>query len=352
MPPRKGPTREQQPFTGGLGKAFTSPIRRSNPKRPNPHVEPLGNALKRQRLLDQISAFQAATRRGPSSSNEAPAQDATPTGEMSAISSQVEANTDDNPQLEESSDNTMDDAATADADTPFSTFPEADASPSSRRMAPNRASRSLYFRWNSVIPTLIHPFLTYSSTTTGQVPAIPQSLHSQCNNQCPSLKSATLICLFHTPDFANISVTFCECQSLPQVLLLHGLFPTAPTNPRMAVFVHLLDFYQALFERTCDAVNALSHALNAYYQRRGFVLRNRKGQPIRDSFHRGLGYALQWYDKLQVSIEEQLEAAIVAADQSTQATLDTKPQLECDRMLRRRCPACFGGKQFGQPFQE
>ncbi|KAG6805799.1 hypothetical protein H0H92_013939 [Tricholoma furcatifolium] len=120
----------------------------------------------------------------------------------------------------------------------------------------------------------------------------------------------------------------------------------------MAVFVHLLDFYQALFERTCDAVNALSHALNAYYQRRGFVLCNRKGQLIRDSFRRGLGYALQWYNKLQVSIEEQLEAVIVAADQSIQATLNAKPQLECDRMLRRRCPACFGGKQFGRPFQE
>jgi hypothetical protein len=60
------------------------------------------------------------------------------------------------------------------------------------------------------------------------------------------------------------------CSTLPQVLLHHGLFPTAPSQPRMAVSVDLLSFYRALFERSCDAINALASALKNHYSRRGF----------------------------------------------------------------------------------
>jgi hypothetical protein len=55
------------------------------------------------------------------------------------------------------------------------------------------------------------------------------------------------------------------------VLVANGLFPTAPTSPQMAVSIFLLEFYSALFARSCDAVNALAGALNAFYKRRGFV---------------------------------------------------------------------------------
>ena len=44
----------------------------------------------------------------------------------------------------------------------------------------------------------------------------------------------------------------------------------------MAVSIELLDFYSALFERSCDAVNAMAAALNTFYNRRGFFLVNSK----------------------------------------------------------------------------
>ncbi|KAG6824273.1 hypothetical protein H0H92_007384 [Tricholoma furcatifolium] len=338
MPPRKQAIRDEQPFTGGFGKIFTSPIRRSNPKRPNPSVAPLGNDLKRQRLAEQIAAFQRAAlaQRStlPQSSSSEQTADVPSLAEESIKSTTPPPETPD-----------------YDCDTPFSVYPEADASPLPRRTAPNRASQSLYIRWNSLIPILINPFLTYSSSTKGKVPDIPNALHSKCRQKCQRHPPATVICLFHT-HFSSLSVYLCECQTLPEVLLSHGLFPTAPTNPRMAVSVHLLDFYQALFERSCDAVNALSQALNSYYRRRGFTLSNQKGQPIQDAFRRGLGYAMQWYDKLQISIEDQIEAAIVAADSTAREAKEPGPPTECSRILQRRCPACFGGNQFGRPFSE
>ncbi|KIM52697.1 hypothetical protein SCLCIDRAFT_140563, partial [Scleroderma citrinum Foug A] len=57
---------------------------------------------------------------------------------------------------------------------------------------------------------------------------------------------------------------------LPQLLLHSGLFPTSPSQPRIAVSVDLLGFYRALFQCSCDSVNALASALKSHYERRGF----------------------------------------------------------------------------------
>ncbi|KAG6816073.1 hypothetical protein H0H93_008564, partial [Arthromyces matolae] len=114
---------------------------------------------------------------------------------------------------------------------------------------------------------------------------------------------------------------------------------------------------------------------------------------MRDPFRKGLGYAIQWYDNLKVRIEERVEAAIVAADEELESAKvpdkpkpipsdglpdssppkvpdkpkpipsdglpDSSPQptssdplTECARILRQRCPACFGGTNFGKTFNE
>ena len=56
------------------------------------------------------------------------------------------------------------------------------------------------------------------------------------------------------------------------MLVRNGLFPTAPLQPRMAMSIELLDLYTAIFERSCDAVNAMAAALNSLYTWRGFYL--------------------------------------------------------------------------------
>ncbi|KAG6808715.1 hypothetical protein H0H92_003160 [Tricholoma furcatifolium] len=110
MPPRKQPTRDQQLFTGGLGIAFTSPIRRSNLKHPNPTVAPLGNEQKRQQLLQQIAALQAQSLVGPLSVE-------VPTGSIPTV---------ERPSPKPPEPSTPDVSYDA-ADTPFSVFPEFDA---------------------------------------------------------------------------------------------------------------------------------------------------------------------------------------------------------------------------------
>jgi hypothetical protein len=136
---------------------------------------------------------------------------------------------------------------------------------------------------------------------------------------------------------------------------------------------------------------------------------------VQDAFRRGIGHAVQWYDILQVRLDQQLEAAIVAADtavdhlkaaplmpsfdglplsnqvihevhpngnaihhseetplppsisheeltshpnQSTHESnsggdhpIPTPPPKECSRILQRRCPTCFALDEFGRPGQ-
>lgn len=40
----------------------------------------------------------------------------------------------------------------------------------------------------------------------------------------------------------------------------------------MAISIALLELFRALYERSCEAVNALANALNTFYHRRGFRL--------------------------------------------------------------------------------
>lgn len=125
---------------------------------------------------------------------------------------------------------------------------------------------------------------------------------------------------------------------------------------------------------------------------------------VQDAFRRGIGHAVQWFDVLQVRLDQQLEAAIVAADaavrhlnaipltpplsnllthesplhgdairhsedthltpsiiheelashpnqfQESDPGCDPTPPLkECSRILQRRCPTCFGLDAFGRP---
>ncbi|TFK58212.1 hypothetical protein BDN72DRAFT_733347, partial [Pluteus cervinus] len=67
-----------------------------------------------------------------------------------------------------------------------------------------------------------------------------------------------------------------------QVLIAQGLFPASPVHPNLAFSIDLLELYQALFERSCDAVGSMATALHTYYQRRGFSILNKKVCP---TFH-------------------------------------------------------------------
>ncbi|KAH0587890.1 hypothetical protein H2248_006642 [Termitomyces sp. 'cryptogamus'] len=84
----------------------------------------------------------------------------------------------------------------------------------------------------------------------------------------------------------------------------------------MAVSIHLLEFYHALFEWSCNVVNALLSTFTT--GGRSFILLSQKEQPVCDAFQRGLGQVIQWYDNLNVHIKQKVKAATISANQMIQ----------------------------------
>lgn len=162
--------------------------------------------------------------------------------------------------------------------------------PPSRRTVPDKATTIQYDKWMSLLPKLQPFYLQQLSQTTG-IPSSSQPILFSCSSpKCTGMKTAKVLCLFldckfcqilernstAKTDFEEKTVPFCRCHSLPVVLVQHGLFPSAPQQPRIAFSMILLDFYQALFERACNAVNAFSSALQSFYERRGFYIQNQQ----------------------------------------------------------------------------
>ncbi|KAJ7431750.1 hypothetical protein B0H11DRAFT_1761580 [Mycena galericulata] len=160
-----------------------------------------------------------------------------------------------------------------------------------------------------------------------------------------------------------VRITTCDCLPAPILLLQHGLFPASPTKPRTAVSIDLLDLYRGFFERSCDAITALAAALHTTYTRRGFAVDSLRGMRATDPFRRALSNAVLWSSNLQTRLDARVSAALADAAsvlgyQSTAASQVPPPAAppltpgRADRILRERCPACFGLETWGRPLQE
>ncbi|KAG6877329.1 hypothetical protein C0993_008549 [Termitomyces sp. T159_Od127] len=57
MPPPKFPTRSQQPTTSGLGKQFTSPLKRRDKAKTNTYVQYMGRKQEIAKLKSKIDAM-------------------------------------------------------------------------------------------------------------------------------------------------------------------------------------------------------------------------------------------------------------------------------------------------------
>ncbi|EPQ51554.1 hypothetical protein GLOTRDRAFT_96295 [Gloeophyllum trabeum ATCC 11539] len=302
--PAHGMSRQALPYVHAIGPHFTSPRRRRPAKRDKERVVSSGRHQREKALLADLAHLRAAE-------------------ECSATTSQLAE-----PQVEAQGDvGDWVDVDMQDRDgegdnvaQPVPTSPKT----LPKRILPDDESRKLYQRWLDLLPGLVPSLRVYREAT----------------------------------HFENRDIVYCSCTSLPQALVSIGLFPTSPTQPRMAVSVDLLDFYFSLFERSGDAVTALAAAMRTFYAHWGWHILDQKGDPVRDPFRRALGYAIQWYDTLQGRANRDVERVVDAARSHVrqhiqgQSSEGDGDEGECASILQQRCPACFGGVKFGRSLSE
>ncbi|KAK1224570.1 hypothetical protein PQX77_012524 [Marasmius sp. AFHP31] len=158
-------------------------------------------------------------------------------------------------------------------------------------------------RWKDTLKLLVGPLLEYTDRTMGINPKeVIDAAGSPCRTGACVVEIATLRVL-HFDHHRSMAFSHCRCQTLPQVLVTHGYFPSSPSQPRMAISIELLEFYRILCQQSSDAVTALANGLTMLYRKRGFRLVGATGEPLQDPIRRALGTSLQWYDTLVIEVE-------------------------------------------------
>ncbi|KAJ7575069.1 hypothetical protein C8J56DRAFT_1063965 [Mycena floridula] len=339
-----------------LGVLNVSPFRKRNAKKTGTLVTTASQAARRHEIHSRLSEI-VANIRSPEP---------------------IDVDTSDEEEEDEDEDDLamVDDPNDADYGTPMpdvSSVPLVDAaalSPPSPNSQPETRpeTASVFGEWERLIPALVDPYLEYQARFTGYPTPSPAPLSSCCTRGC--LRSQCRIkCHFLDCVYA-IEVLHCQCEDVFTVLLRNGLFPASPTKPCTAFAISLLDLYDSLFERSCDAVNAMSSALQSYYDHRGFRYLHNNGSLIKDGICKPLSNTIQWYDCLKVKVSERVEQAIrlcsETLDDFTDASASTRDLQqylqnhlvdlptpgEAARVLQDRCPACFGGRLWGRSFRE
>ncbi|KAJ7439132.1 hypothetical protein FB451DRAFT_1151843 [Mycena latifolia] len=204
--------------------------------------------------------------------------------------------------------------------------------------------------WDVLLPQLEVPLAAYRQANYGQRPT---TISNFIQHNCTA--SST-----------------CSCMPVAVLLVRNGIFPTSPSQPRTGVSIDFLEIYRALFERSCDAITALAAALHTIYDRRGFrvISTRNRGQLAKDPFREGLAQAVQWYSNLRTKVQVKLEAALAAAEASILPPIIPQPMTptreiaaepvvppgptpgRAHRVLRERCPACFGLETWGRPLSD
>ncbi|KAJ7801139.1 hypothetical protein B0H14DRAFT_2386691, partial [Mycena olivaceomarginata] len=145
----------------------------------------------------------------------------------------------------------------------------------------------------------------------------------------------------------------------------------SPTRTKTGVAIDVLDFYCALFERSCDAITALAAALHTVYERRGFKVLSDQDERASDPFRRLLIQAVQWATNLRDRVEKKVAAVLTRAELQpnvpapallidvshppstpTFAASTAAFPGRADRILRERCPACFNLNEWGRDLKD
>jgi hypothetical protein len=195
----KGPqnTRAQQPYTAGLGKIFTSPVKRRNKVKSTTVVAPIGLEIRQRRLLKEIQRLKARSMENPSLPITLNDHDDPFSSEISGTSGVSESTEPLSPTpCMESSD--------FDHDFTESIGLESlDTTPKTRRTLPNTLAQDLNNRWTARLPSLVDPLSLYITRTTGVLLEPMKELKTICSKDTGVClrKTTMILCLFFDREF-------------------------------------------------------------------------------------------------------------------------------------------------------
>ncbi|CAK5280809.1 unnamed protein product [Mycena citricolor] len=166
--------------------------------------------------------------------------------------------------------------------------------------------------WIHLIPDLALSLLAFRKSSFACPPtSLAATIYQNCDNPSCTQNKIRVLCL-HIAHFQHIDVQACSCVSPATVLLEHGALATSPSKPQIAVAVNTLEIYQALFERSCIAIQAFTNALTTLYNTRGFELMSKTfdSEHATDPLRQALSQAVHVYSSIQRHIRKMVNDAL------------------------------------------
>jgi hypothetical protein len=171
---QRAPQRADQIVSAGLGRHFTSPLKKRDKKKSNTFVRAPLQDMKRKHLLAKLALLQdpsasLASRDDPLSEDAAGMVDSNECF----------------PPVDENIANSTYDVNRSSA---------TECQPR-RRIVPNEVDIRLYNKWLDLLPHLVDPFLHYLATSTGTALTSANDIRSQCTDLCTK-SSTNILCLY------------------------------------------------------------------------------------------------------------------------------------------------------------
>jgi len=161
-------SRSSQPITTkGMGRHFSSPRKQRDRMKSRTSAPVPGHAFKQQKLLDELHDLLAAQPSGPDPPPSSTPQTVSPIPEPAELSEDVPTEPDDTLP-------TFDDEG----------VPCGPAMQRVRTSFPTARSTSICDSWKAVIPTIVDPFLNYTTATLGQPLVALSSPLAACSAGC------------------------------------------------------------------------------------------------------------------------------------------------------------------------
>ncbi|KAJ6574191.1 hypothetical protein B0H19DRAFT_889037, partial [Mycena capillaripes] len=140
----------------------------------------------------------------------------------------------------------------------------------------NRHRAALESQWRAwqvqVIPALIPVFVRLWHKTRGLRDADALA-RPRAGGKCSCGKTVVLkLSVIHFTSITDITVHFCDCAPAAQQLLAHGLFPSAPWRPTLAVDLQVLELVMKLFVRISPNNTAWCATLESFLAGLGYTL--------------------------------------------------------------------------------
>ena len=209
--------------TKGLGKHFTSPRKPRDKKKRCMAIPVPGNGSKQQKLLDELKDLLAPQPLDPKPPSITVDWAGSPIHELEDPLDALPMELDDASFTIDSED-------------------ESCSVPTERVhiICPTARSISMSAGWNTLIPTLIDPFLKYTAAMLSQPLLTLSSQLSSCTSGCQEQKSMAILCLFFDRKECNLqpfphSLTQhlrCCVYGCPQLSMFHS-----PSHARLPWFI-------------------------------------------------------------------------------------------------------------------